>query len=302
MKVIRARVLGFCMGVRRAVEIAWQASSSITSEVYTMGPLIHNPSVLESLEKRGLICLGEGEIPPDVDLPTSDFPAEKATVIIRAHGVSPVIQKELVRRGQRILDATCPHVKVSQEKARSFAEKGYRIFLAGEKNHAEIAGIQSYVEEAVSARFSRCFVAANPDEAEAAAAELFRLGGDGKTVLIGQTTISSEEYRAIAKAVMRYFPSLEILDTICGAAVERQEALRELCSQVDAVIIAGGRGSSNTQRLLSLARELGKPGWIAETQADIPAEIRNYAIVGLSAGASTPESIIDEIEKEMSKY
>ena len=279
MKVIRARVLGFCMGVRRAVEMAWRESGQ-KDMVYTLGPLIHNPGVLKSLEERGIRVLSDDCVVP-----------EKSTVIIRAHGVSPALEAALRQQGARVLDATCPHVKVSQMKARSFAERGYRVFLAGEENHGEIAGLRGYVNS--------CYVVGNPEEAEKAAGELLRLDGIAKTVLIGQTTISPAEFRSIGQKLRQFFPGLEIEDTICSATADRQEALRELCGEAEAVIIAGGRLSANTRRLLSLAEELGKPAWLVERAEELPEEIKSYKTVGLSAGASTPDSLIEEIERAL---
>jgi 4-hydroxy-3-methylbut-2-enyl diphosphate reductase len=283
MRVICADIFGFCMGVRRAVEIAWRASEN-GLKTYTLGPLIHNSRVLNTLEERGVFSLKEDEIPSI---------QKNAAVIIRAHGVSPIVEKSLRDCGLKALDATCPNVKASQNKAKFFAEKGYRVFLAGEENHAEISGIRAYVQN------DYCIVVDSATIAAAAAVELYRKEPSAKTVLIGQTTISPGEYRIIGEEILRYFPNLEIINTICSATLERQEALRKLCKQVDAVIIAGGRGSANTQRLLSLALELRKPAWLVESPKDIPSEIKSYETVGLSAGASTPDGLIDEIKKKL---
>jgi len=303
MKVIRSGILGFCMGVRRAVEMALRESQTHTqTAVYTLGPLIHNPEVLKELEGRGIRILEEecGRFfPAPCTSPCmeaeqeaesgSGCSLENSTVIIRAHGVSPLVERELKQQGAVILDATCPFVKESQKKARDFAEKGYRVFLAGEAKHGEIAGIRGYAD-------SSCFVVGNPAEAEAAAAELFKREPGAKTALIGQTTIRAEEYDAIGERIRAFFPKLEIEKTICNATLDRQEALRELCKKTDAIIIAGSRDSANTRRLLSLAKELGKPGWLVEKTADIPPEISAYETAGLCAGASTPDKLIDEIE------
>ena len=292
MKVIRARVLGFCAGVRRAVEMAQRVSSESLStdnrRIYTLGPLIHNTRVLESLGDCGITSLYENEI---------QTAPEKSTVIIRAHGISPAVEMKLAKQGMKIIDATCPHVKISQSKASDFAERAYRVFLAGEENHAEIEGIRGYVEEVPGQ--ARCFVVSNPTEAEAAAKELYSREPQAKTALIGQTTIMAEEYRAMGERIERFFPSLEIIDSICGATAERQKALREICADVDAMIIVGGRESANAKRLLSLARELGKPAWLVESAVDIPPEIGAYKTVGISAGASTPDSLIAEVEKAL---
>jgi 4-hydroxy-3-methylbut-2-enyl diphosphate reductase len=305
MKVIRARLLGFCMGVRRAVELAERASleKGRFGALYTLGPLIHNASVLESLRKQGLICLQENEL--------SSIPAD-STVIIRAHGVSPIVERELLKKALHILDATCPRVKQSQSKARNFVENGCRLFIAGEENHGEIAGIKGYAEDGcptgisppevpsaeVPSEQQACFVVGNAEEAAAAAGELYRSEPEAKTALIAQTTIRAEEYRTIGEKIRQFFPALQIVDSICKATVDRQNALREL-GDVDAIIIAGSRESANTQRLLSLAREMGKPAWLTEAASDIPPEVAAYETVGLSAGASTPDDLIDAIEEAL---
>ena len=283
MKVIRSGTLGFCMGVRRAIDMALRESVEKDCRVYSLGPLIHNPDVLQDLRNHGIQILKEEEIP--------SVPGD-STVIIRAHGISPAVEGELTRRGLRIIDATCPHVKANQNKARLLSSKGFHIFLAGEKEHGEIAGIRGYVE-------GPCSVVANPEAARVEAEKLAVKYPSKKTALIGQTTISHEEYRAIGEAIKRYYPALEIIDTICVETRRRQDALRELGGQVDAFIIAGGRESANTRRLLSIAENCGKKAWLVEKPEDLPPEIGDYKIVGLCSGASTPDKIIAEIEEEL---
>jgi 4-hydroxy-3-methylbut-2-enyl diphosphate reductase len=280
VKVIRARVLGFCMGVRRAVEMA-EAELGRRGGVYTMGPLIHNPRVLAALQREGLGILDEGGLPPDLG---------GLTVILRAHGISPSLEAELRRRHAALADATCPRVKKNQLEARSLADAGFFLFIAGEKRHGEVAGLRGYAPAAV--------VVSTPAEAAAAASALARENPGARTALIGQTTIGSAEYGSIASAIRPCFPGLSVADSICPAAGERQDALRELCLQADALVIAGGRSSSNTRRLLDTALSLGKPAWLAESAAEIGAlpGIAGYRTVGLAAGASTPESDIAEIE------
>ena len=295
MKVVRAGILGFCMGVRRAVEIAERAllENTHSDGLYTLGPLIHNSGVLENLKKQGMICLDENEIQ---SLPPG------STVIIRAHGVSPVIERELLKKGIRILDATCPHVKQSQSKARSFVESGYRLFIAGEGNHGEIAGLKGYAEDGCPKRgvsaVPPCYVLGNAEEARVTAEELYHIEPEAKTAIIAQTTIRADEYRIIGETIQQFFPSLEIVNSICTATVDRQNALRELVN-ADAIIVAGSRESANTQRLLSLAKETGKPAWLVEAVSDISPEIFAYETVGLSAGASTPDELITEIEEAL---
>jgi len=270
------------MGVRRAVDMAWRECRE-DARVYTLGPLIHNPSVLKSLAERGITVLEPGEI--------SRVP-ENSTVIIRAHGISPAVEEELSQKGLHILDATCPHVKSNQNKGRELSREGFHIFLAGEKEHGEIAGIRGYIE-------GPCFVVANPAEAEEAAAELGRNNPTARTALMGQTTISGEEYLAIGEGIKRYFPDLNIVNTICGATGERQSALRELSVQVDGFVIAGGRESANTKRLLSIAESCGKKAWLIEDASGVPDEVSSCSVIGLAAGASTPDSVIDAIEQKI---
>ncbi|MDR1351839.1 MAG: 4-hydroxy-3-methylbut-2-enyl diphosphate reductase, partial [Treponema sp.] len=260
MEVIRAGVLGYCMGVRRAVELAYgEAAKSASSgrRVYTVGPLIHNPQVLEDLRRRGVEALDGAGLPGDLS---------GSIVIIRAHGITPELEAELVRRGASIRDATCPKVKASQMKARSLCRAGCRLFLAGERRHGEVIGIQGYAPD--------CVIVAGRDEAEREAAALARENSAApvKTALIAQTTFSPEEFRAIAGGIARHLPGTEIINTICPATRDRQESLRSLCSGVDAVVIAGGRDSANTRRLFAIAEACGKPAWLVEDAAAVPRE------------------------------
>jgi 4-hydroxy-3-methylbut-2-enyl diphosphate reductase len=238
---------------------------------------------METLRKAGVETLEEGALPADLT---------GAAVIIRAHGITPALEGELERRGARIVDATCGRVKASQMKARALSDAGRTIFLAGEKDHGELIGIRGYVA-------GPCFVVADPAGARAAAEKLARENPLAKTALLGQTTISPEEYGAIAAEIRRFFPGLEVIDSICGATRDRQEALRELAGRVDALLIAGGRASANTRRLLAIAESAGKGAWLVESAAEIPPEARSSAVLGLSAGASTPEETVEEIERAL---
>jgi 4-hydroxy-3-methylbut-2-enyl diphosphate reductase len=289
MKVKRANVLGFCMGVRRAVELAFEEAKRAQasgSHVCALGSLIHNPKVLADLKALGVETLDEL---PDNGCRKQSFVAK--AVIIRAHGISPDLENDLRVRGCRIIDATCPNVKANQIKIQEFSHAGYNLFIAGETNHAEITGLLGYAESA-----PYCTVVGNTDEARKAASALYKISPDVKTALLGQTTISEEEFRDIGDAINLFFPNLEIVQTICGATTERQQALRDLLAVTDAVIIAGGKESANTRRLLAIARKSGKPCALVEHTSDIPSFFRNYKTIGLSAGASTPDSVIDEIE------
>jgi 4-hydroxy-3-methylbut-2-enyl diphosphate reductase len=279
------------MGVRRAVDFAVneaQAALTENNTVYTLGPLIHNPQVLNDLEKQKVVTLR------DESLEQIPQTGNGCSVIIRAHGISPEAEKNLRGKNCRIIDATCPNVKKNQLKTQELSRAGYSLFLAGESDHAEIEGITGYAK---SAPF--CRVVSNTDEARNSAASLYKTNSGAKTALIGQTTISEEEYLNTGNAIKKYFPDLEIINTICAATTERQKALRELLNDVDAVIIAGGKESANTRRLLAIAKEGGKPCVMVEQMEEIPENFYNFKTVGLCAGASTPDSLIDEIESKL---
>ena len=284
MKIIRARVLGFCMGVRRAVDIAEEEAAK-SADVYTLGPLIHNPRVLADLKNLGVRPI-DSSLLQEIDF-------SRSSVIIRAHGISPEAERKLREKGCRVIDATCPKVKASQLKVKELSENGFFLFLAGDAEHAEIEGLRGYSSDS---RF--CKVIGNVKDAGEEAAALYRINSEIKTALLGQTTISEEEYSNITLEIKKYFPDLEVIQTICGAN-ERQKALRELLQTADAVIIAGGRDSANTRRLLAIAEQSGKPCVLAQDKSEIPGSFREYGKVGLCAGASTPDSVIDEIEREL---
>jgi 4-hydroxy-3-methylbut-2-enyl diphosphate reductase len=272
------------MGVRRAVTLAAREADNVKitgGRVFMLGPLIHNPVALNDLKKRGVEELSE--TPRNL---------EGSSLVICAHGIDPRLEEKLHSKGAHVIDATCPKVKESQLKVQVLAEAGYALFLAGDARHAEIIGILGYAGD-------KGAVVSNASEAEAAAKRLYETDRNAKTALLGQTTISEDEYLFIGEAVKKYFPGLEIVQTICAATNDRQRALRKLLEQVDAVIIAGGKESANTRRLLAIALKSGKPCALVETAAEIPSDFRAYETVGLCAGASSPDSVIDEIELEL---
>ena len=241
------------MGVRRAVELA-SAEAQRSSSVYTLGQLIHNPKVLSDLEVIGVRSAASvSQIPLN----------EECSVVIRAHGISPAVENKLRGTNCRIIDATCPKVKASQLKAKELSSAGFYLFLAGEAEHAEIEGIMGYA--------SQFCVAGNADEAQSAAAALCKTNPNIKTALLGQTTISEEEYNIISCEIKKYFPDTQVVQTICSATHERQQSLRELLKEVCAVLVIGGKDSANTRRLFLIAQESGKPCALIEDPLEIPA-------------------------------
>jgi 4-hydroxy-3-methylbut-2-en-1-yl diphosphate reductase len=285
MRVKRAEVLGRCVGVRRAVELALgTALREGDRRVYTLGPLIHNPQAVAELEAAGVHALSEAELEPG-GLAAGGL--DGAAVVIRAHGVPPAMRERLAALGARIVDATCPRVLASQRRAADYAARGWKVVIAGDEGHGEVAGIAGYAPGSV--------VVGGPGEAEA-------VDPEGRPVaLIAQTTIKKEEYEAIRAVLARRFPGLETVDSICPCTEDRLAALARLSAEVEAIVIVGGRNSANTARLLATALELGKPAWLVETAEELPEAAFGYGSVGLSAGASTPERLIAEVEDRLAR-
>ena len=281
MEIVRASVLGFCFGVRRAVELAEKAlSENKDKTVYSLGPLIHNENALRALSEKGLLTVDEdrvGEIPPE------------SVVIIRAHGVAPSVTDVLESKNCKIIDATCPRVKASQKMVERYSNENDYVVLTGDRNHGEVIGIAGYAGE----NFAQI-----QDYTEA---ESFNIpDSDNKNIiLLSQTTYSPKEFEKIETLFRNKFRNLAVMNTICPATHERQQALLELCSKVDGVIVIGGKNSANTKRLYQTAAANCKHAVHIQNASEIPAEFRNLSKIGLTAGASTPDSIIDDVESTL---
>ncbi|MBO5137109.1 MAG: 4-hydroxy-3-methylbut-2-enyl diphosphate reductase [Spirochaetaceae bacterium] len=288
--VIKAKVLGYCMGVRRAVDMANRALSEYPNRrVWTLGPLIHNARALESLSSKGVKILETCQI---------DKLNENDVVIIRAHGVPPEIFSKLKATGCTLIDATCPRVMLSQRRAADFAAKGFTVIIAGDKNHGEVAGIAGCAVDVATGE-KRYLLIENTSDAESlvmSAKTNTEHSLPQDAVLLCQTTISRCEYDSIGEFLKQEIKNLQILDTICPATMERQEALAQLQGQVEGVLIVGGKNSANTQRLLMTARQLFNQAALIESATEIPQNFLKLRRVGIAAGASTPDEVILEVE------
>jgi 4-hydroxy-3-methylbut-2-enyl diphosphate reductase len=282
VQVIKASEAGFCSGVRRAVETAFRTAGKGGGRFFTLGPLIHNDTVLAKLAEQGFSVLNEDDLPQSL---------EGDTVIIRTHGIKPALQAEICCRGANIIDATCQKVKANQLKARELSENGFFLWIAGEKYHAEVQGLLGFAPKAQ--------VISSAEDAKTLAGALFSCNSAAKTAIIAQTTISNIEFEVICGTLRHFFPDLAIYNTICTATLKRQQALQDLCAKVEAVLIAGDPKSSNTRRLLEIAQNAGRKAWIVSAPEDIPAEIYAFKTVGLSAGASTPDEVITAIQENI---
>lgn len=265
--------MGFCLGVRRAVGTLEDAVNFDDSRVYTLGPIIHNPQVVADFAARGVKTVeSPDEVPSD------------CRVIIRAHGIPLQIKEELKLQGSRIMDGTCPKVIASQKTVRKYASLGYHTVIVGDADHGEIRGLAGYADNPI--------VISSPEEAE-------KLNLSGQVMVISQTTIKQDEYDKVCAVLQRNCDELKIVESICSATSKRQASLVDLCGRVDACLIIGGRDSANTQRLYMTAHETGIPCWHIQDVSEIPDEVGGFETIGLSAGASTPDSVILEVERRL---
>jgi 4-hydroxy-3-methylbut-2-enyl diphosphate reductase len=275
MGIKLAKSAGFCMGVKRAVDVVLDlARQKGQKTIYTYGPLIHNPQTIGLLKRRGVI--------PIKDLDEIDTLPPGATMVIRAHGISPAERKRIKDKGFKIVDATCPKVGRVQAIIRKHAGAGYRILIAGDREHPEVNGLLGFTG-------GQGVVLGSPAEVDA-------LPEGGKVCMVAQTTQSLEEYAAICDRVRQRFPEAVICDTICDSTEKRQQEIKQLAAASDAIVIVGGRNSANTQRLAELARLAGRPTFHIETDEELSAlDLEPYQRIGVSAGASTPNWIIDRV-------
>ena len=280
MNVIRAKVLGFCFGVRRAVELAEQALAESNGKVYSLGPLIHNEAALADLQSRGLCTVEEADLQTIPD---------GATVIIRAHGVAPKVTDALEEKGCCIIDATCPRVKASQKMVERYTCQNDYVVISGDKNHGEMIGIAGFAGK----NFAQIQNADESEKLELPASDKINV------ILMSQTTYSPTEFTKIENILRTKFKNLAVMNTICPATNERQQALLELCKQVDGVLVIGGKNSANTKRLYQTAAQNCKHAAHIQSAQDIPKDFFQLKTIGITAGASTPDSIITAVEQTL---
>lgn len=271
MQVLLAEEFGFCFGVERAVEMVEDALAQ-GAIVRTLGPLIHNTQEIERLESHGVATV---EAPTDVE--------GGVTAVIRAHGVTPQVQRELEMRAAKVVDATCPFVTKVQKLAERAAAEGRDVVVVGNPDHPEMIGVVGYAPQ--NSHVVR-------DASEVASLPPLRA-----PLVVSQTTIKLSTFLEAAEAVRaKSDAEPQIVNTICSATRDRQDAARALAGHVDAFYIIGGRHSSNSLKLLSVCREQCERSFLIETPEEIVAEdLRGIGRVGVTAGASTPNWLIDQV-------
>jgi 4-hydroxy-3-methylbut-2-enyl diphosphate reductase len=275
MRIKIADNAGFCFGVKRAIQIATETAKK-EKKVVTLGPIIHNPQMVAYLEKKGIHAFDS------IDDVTDE------TVIIRSHGITAKEYRRLQEKGVSVVDATCPFVKRAQQVAEKLTRMGFSLVILGEKHHPEVEALLSYVEDSA-------VVVSNADE------EL-SLKDTNKVGLVAQTTQTEEQLERLAVRLLRMSEELYIAKTICYATLQRQSATKKLAQEVDIMIVIGGKNSANTARLAEISCAEGCCTYHIETAAELKPEwFADVDKVGITAGASTPEWIIQEVKEAIQK-
>lgn len=281
MKVIRAEKMGFCFGVKEAVNIVGKVVAENTgSRIYMLGMLVHNKKVVEELKGSGVKTIEEDEI---------ESLSEGDVVIIRAHGITQDVLRKLESKRVKIYDSTCIFVTKIKKIMTAKVEQGFRPVIIGDKNHPEVKGIISYAENVD--------VAANYEELKS-----YIKDKNEKVCIMAQTTLNKNLYEEIKTKVKEEFPDSIVEDTICGATQERQKAVEKLAKTVDIVLVVGGAHSSNTKKLFNISKAINERTYFIESKDEINNEwFREGDTVGITAGTSTPESSINEVEEYIIK-
>ena len=273
MQVLLSAPRGFCAGVVRAIDIVEIALRRFGAPVYVRHEIVHNRHVVESLRKKGAVFIEEtDEAPPG------------ATIIFSAHGVAPEVRRAADERGLNVIDATCPLVTKVHVESRKYASEGYSVIVVGHEGHPEVVGTLGQSPEASQLVDSRA------DAAAATAPDPERV------VALTQTTLSVDDTQEIIGSLKERFPNIVARNDICYATTNRQEAVKELAKRVDLALVVGARNSSNCNRLREVAEQAGIPAYLVDdADAVDPAWLIGVERVGITSGASTPESLVEGV-------
>ena len=270
MRIKLAKTAGFCMGVRRAVEIVLDVANSQEGPIYTFGPLIHNPQVLDILAEKGVSILDDLSV------------KGPGSVVIRAHGVPPQIKQALSDSGLTVIDATCPRVVKVQTIIAKYAKQGYGVIIVGDRDHPEVTGLLGYANG--QGHVISCLE------------EVDRLPSLERAIVVAQTTQDGRFFNTISRTMKERFPHFKLFDTICDSTHKRQAEVRSMAKGVDAVVVVGGRNSGNTQRLAQVAEQEGIPVFHVEREEELDRKaIEPLQAVAVTAGASTPNWVIKKV-------
>ena len=281
MNVKRAKTAGFCFGVKRAVETVYeQAKNSDAAPIYTYGPIIHNEEVVKDLENQGVIVLRTEQ---ELEQLT------EGTVIIRSHGVAKYIYEKLEKKKIQIVDATCPFVKKIHRIVEEKSRDGYHIVIIGNREHPEVMGIEGWAQGPATIIQT---------EEEARAFEL--VPESEKVCVVAQTTFNYNKFKDLVEIISEKRYDIIVLNTICNATKERQEEAYDIAKRVDAMIVIGDKRSSNTQKLFEICSNACADTYYIQTLGDLNMnQLRSVETVGITAGASTPNKIIEEVQNNV---
>jgi (E)-4-hydroxy-3-methyl-but-2-enyl pyrophosphate reductase len=275
MEVLLAEEYGFCFGVERAVDMVEEALAE-GGAIRSLGALIHNSQEMQRLEARGVTTISS---PLEAD--------QSATAVIRAHGVTPQVQRELEEKAAHVIDATCPFVTRVQHLAERAAKEGRDVVVAGNPDHPEMIGVVGYAPK-------NTYVVR--DASEVAALPMLR-----QPLVVSQTTLKLQTFQEVAEAVRaKSETEPQVINTICSATRDRQDAARALAGEVDAFYVIGGRHSSNSVKLLAVCQEQCARSFLIETADEInPDDLAGVNCVGVTAGASTPNWLIEQVVERL---
>jgi len=281
MNVELAKTAGFCFGVKRAVDTVYQQIEQYRGEkIFTYGPIIHNEEVIKDLRSHGVEVLNDEE-----ELKTADADV----VVIRSHGVAKYIYDIMEERGITCVDATCPFVKKIHKIVAEKSAEGSYIVIVGNGEHPEVQGIRGWAGEQVT-------VVQTPEDAER-----FELPDkDQKVCIVAQTTFNYNKFKELVEIISKKRYDIVVLNTICNATKERQTEARQIAARVDAMIVIGDKRSSNTQKLFEICKEECLNTYYIQTLDDLDInQLRSVESVGITAGASTPNKIIEEVQNNV---
>ena len=277
MQVTVAKSAGFCFGVQRAVDTVYEQVEKGVRPIYTYGPIIHNEVVVQDLEEKGVQVLESQE-----DLEQLN----EGTVIIRSHGVGKEIYDQISAKGLNCVDATCPFVKKIHRTVEKESAAGRQIIIIGNDNHPEVEGIKGWCRHPA-------LVIESAEQAEA-----LNLPEGTKVCVVSQTTFNYKKFKDLVEILDKKRYDRIVVNTICNATEERQTEARQIAGKVDAMIVIGGSHSSNTQKLFEICRKECENTYYIQTVHDLDLEVlRSSGLVGITAGASTPKKIIEEVQK-----
>ena len=285
MNIILAKSAGFCFGVKRAVDTVYQEIET-GEKIYTLGPIIHNEEVVSDLEAKGVVVVNSVD-----ELKNQP----QGTVIIRAHGVEMGDCESIRELGYKVIDATCPFVLKIHRLVERYSKEGYRIVIVGNEDHPEVKGIKSWSADPKTA------VIASKEDAERYVKDSITANGvfDGEKVcIVSQTTFNYNKFQELVEILKKTGYDIIVLNTICNATEERQTEAAEISARVEAMIVVGGRNSSNTQKLFEICKKECKNTYYIQTVKDVDLTFfESIDKVGITAGASTPNKIIEEVQK-----